>query len=703
MERAEGYPALDGARLAAALLVVAIHTGPLESFTATGNLLLTRGIARLAVPFFFAVSGFFLLSQDSRRLKTFVKHTALLYGAATLLYFPVALYTGYFSSQEFLPQLLNALLFDGVFYHLWYLPAALLGGVLAWWMWRRLGRGWSLFAAGGLYLLGLLGDSYFGVTQAIPFLRDFYGQLFQVFSYTRNGLFFAPLFFLLGGWASSGTGLSPGKAGAGFFASLILLCGECLLVHLLGLPRHDSMLVFLVPCVWFLLEWLTHFRGKRQKYLAQISMLVYILHPLVILGVRFLAKLLGLGHVLVENSLAHYGVVCLLSLWISFTLTFLWKRLPHRKPVDTSRSRSWVQLDLRALAHNAAFLESKVPAGCRLMAVVKDNAYGHGAQAIAAECQRLGIKAFAVATLEEGIALRRWGISGEILILGYTAPRRARELKKYRLTQTLLSLPYARQLERQGVKLRVHLKIDTGMHRLGIGWEDGAAQSEVFSLGHLQVTGIFSHLCCPASSAPEDVAFTQEQTRRFYQTARWLQKEAEILRLPKPKLHLLASDGMLHAPNLPEDYVRPGLALYGVGDSPELRPVLSLRSQIVLLRKVSAGETAGYDRAFTAQRDSVLAVLPIGYGDGYPRALSGTGQVLLHGKLAPVVGRICMDQLTVDVTDIPEAAVGDTVLLVDTQPGSPLSAKAVATKAGTIPNELLCRLGERLPRVVLPR
>lgn len=702
MQEREGYPALDGARLGAALLVIAIHTGPLGSFTSTGDLLLTRGIARLAVPFFFAVSGFFLLPPGNvQALEKFLKHTALLYAGATALYFPVALATGYFSSQEFLPQLVHALLWDGVFYHLWYLPAALLGAVLAWGMWNRLGRTASLAAAGFLYLAGLLGDSYFGITQAIPFLRDLYGQLFQVVGCTRNGLFFAPLFFLLGGWASSGKGLSPGRSGAGFLASLVLLCGECLLVHRFGLPRHDSMLVFLVPCTWFLLRWLKCFRGKRWKHLAQISMLVYLLHPLAILGVRFLARLLGLWQVLVENSLVHYGVVCLLSLLSAFILAALWKRLPLREPVDTSRSRSWIELDFRALAHNAAFLQSKVPEDCRLMAVVKDNAYGHGAQPIATECQRLGIKAFAVSTLEEGIALRQWGISGEILILGYTDPRRAKELKRHRLTQTLLSLPYARQLERQGMKLRVHLKIDTGMHRLGVDWQDTAALREVFALGHLRVTGIFSHLCCPGSCLPEDEAFTREQMRRFYQAARQLQREAESLGLPRSKLHLLASNGMLCYPGLPEDYARPGLALYGVGDCLELRPVLSLHSQIVLLRKVSAGETVGYDRAFAPQRDSVLAVLPIGYGDGYPRALSGKGLVKIRGKLAPVVGRICMDQLTVDVTDIPEAAVGDTAILVDTRPGSPLSAKAVAAQTGTIPNELLCRLGERLPRMVL--
>ena len=283
--------------------------------------------------------------------------------------------------------------------------------------------------------------------------------------------------------------------------------------------------------------------------------------------------------------------------------------------------------------------------------------------------------------------------------MGYTDPRRAKEIKKYNLTQTLISLPYAQQLEGQGVKLQVHIKLDTGMHRLGISWDGLPALQEALSLEHLQVSGIFTHLCCAGSSDPEDRAFTSKQIQRFYQTARPLQEQAERLGRRKVKLHLLASDGILQYPGLPGDCARPGLALYGVGNHPELRPVLAMKSQVVLLRRVPTGDTAGYGRAFRAQRDTVLAVLPLGYGDGYPRALSGKGQVLIRGKPAPVVGRICMDQLTVDVTDIPEAALGDTAILVDNRPGSPLSAEAVAGHAGTIPNELLCRLGERLPRV----
>lgn len=364
------------------------------------------------------------------------------------------------------------------------------------------------------------------------------------------------------------------------------------------------------------------------------------------------------------------------------------------------RGRCWVELDPQALAHNIGLLQSRLPAGCRLMAVVKDNAYGHGAGIIGTECQRLGVTAFAVSTLEEGILLRQRGIAGEILLLGYTDPHRAKELKEYRLIQTLLSLPYARLLEQQKVRVQAHLKLDTGMHRLGVDWQDLASLRETFTLEHVEVTGIFTHLCCADSRKPEDEAFTRKQMSRFYQAARQLQEEQESLGRGRPALHLLASDGILRYPGIPEDYARAGLALYGIGNHPELRPVLALKSQVALLRSIHAGEAAGYGRAFLAKRDTLLAVLPIGYGDGYPRALSGKGRVMIRGRLVPVAGRICMDQLTVDVTDLPEVAVGDEAVLVDSRPGSCLSASNVADAAGTIPNELLCRLGERLLRLL---
>ena len=361
--------------------------------------------------------------------------------------------------------------------------------------------------------------------------------------------------------------------------------------------------------------------------------------------------------------------------------------------------RAWREIDTAALAHNVSVLRSALPPGCELMAVVKADAYGHSASAIVPQLLSLGVRAFAVATLEEGAQLRALGAEGTVLILGYTSPQRAGELARLGLTQTVADLAHAEALSAQGVPLRVHLKIDTGMHRLGIAWDVPEAASAVFRMENLTVDGMYSHLCCADSLAPGDVSFTREQIRRFYALTAALAAQGISL----PKLHLQSSYGLLHYPELRFDYVRAGIALYGAAEgaaarSLGLRPVLSLKARIAAVRTVAKGESVGYSRAFTARRETRIAILPIGYADGYPRALSNTGLVRLRGCLAPVVGRVCMDQLTVDVTDIPEAAVGDIAELIGG--ASPLRAGEVAARCGTIPNELLSRLGPRLPVIM---
>ena len=237
------------------------------------------------------------------------------------------------------------------------------------------------------------------------------------------------------------------------------------------------------------------------------------------------------------------------------------------------------------------------------------------------------------------------------------------------------------------------------MHRLGIARDAPEAASAVFRMENLTVDGIYSHLCCADSLAPGDVSFTREQIRRFYALTAALAAQGISL----PKLHLQSSYGLLNYPELRCDYARVGLALYGAAEgtaarSLGLRPVLSLRARVASVRDVAKGESVGYDRAFTARRKSRIAVLPIGYADGYPRALSNTGLVRIHGCLAPVAGRICMDQLAVDVTDVPGVVGGDIAELIGD--ASPLRAGEVAARCGTIPNELLSRLGARLPVVI---
>lgn len=378
------------------------------------------------------------------------------------------------------------------------------------------------------------------------------------------------------------------------------------------------------------------------------------------------------------------------------------------RPAEASglTGRTWLEIDLQNLEHNVRVLEEAMPEGCRLMAVVKARAYGHGAYEIATRLEKLHVRAFAVATIDEGIELRRLGITGEILILGYTSPRRAGELHEFDLMQTLIDESYAADLDAQGYAVKAHMAIDTGMHRLGFPAEDMAGICRAFALKNLDICGIFTHLCVSDSLEPEDVHFTKGQIDCFYGLLDRLRARG----IPVPRHHIQSSYGLLNYPELRCDYVRVGIALYGVLSAPNdetrlqlnLKPVLALKSRLVLVRSVRAGETVGYGRAFTAQRDSRIGILPVGYADGFPRSLScGNGSVLIGGRRAPIVGRICMDQTAVDVTDIPEAAVGMTATLIGADGEAESTAPAVAELTGSIANELFSRLGPRLDTVVV--
>lgn len=352
------------------------------------------------------------------------------------------------------------------------------------------------------------------------------------------------------------------------------------------------------------------------------------------------------------------------------------------------QSRAWIEIDRAALRHNVKALEKRLPPGCALMPAVKANAYGHGAVLVARECQAMGVSAFCVATLEEGMELRQNGIEEAVLVLGWTDPRRAALLHAYNLTQTVVGLGYAQELDQQGKAIDVHIKIDTGMHRLGINWESPDELEQVFHCANLRVTGAFTHLCADS--------IAKEQGRRFYQAVSQL--EGQVYRISKA--HLLASGGLLSHPELGGDYARVGIALYGVAPLEQgLRPVLSLKARVAQVRELALGEGAGYGLQFTAQRPSRIAVLAIGYADGLPRSLScGAGGVLLHGKKAPIAGMVCMDQALVDVTDIPQASPGDTAVVIGKSGGEEIRAADLAAQAGTIPNEILSRLGQRLER-----
>lgn len=676
------FPALDDFRLLAVVLVVANHTRSDE-----GQLLwLLTVLRRAAVPYFLMSSGYFLGRDQWRSLGRFLKKTALLYGAGVLLYLPLNGYAGRLG-----PDFLRQALFDGSFYHLWYLPALLLGAPAAWLL-SRLGQKPALCIAGVLYLIGLGGDSYYGLLP--QGLTGFYDGVFRVFTYTRNGLFYVPLFLLLG---AAGITLSRRASLAGVLISLPLLVSEALLLHGAGVQRHDSMYLCFPPLMTFLFSLLLNVnQGQRQK-LRRLAAPVYLLHPWCIVLVRRGAEALGLTALLVENTFGHFLAVLALSLLLS---RLLLQALPPR-PSPTGRA--WVELDRASLRQNVEQLSSLLPEGCALMPAMKANAYGHGAVLAARELNRLGVRAFCVAAASEGAELRRHGVRGEILVLGYTPPEEVPLLRRYRLTQTAIGADYAQQLNACGKKLRVHLKIDTGMHRLGIPAEQKAEIAHMFRLKNLEIRGIFTHLSACETRGGAEESFTRAQAAAFREVLCDLHRQG----YPCGRAHLLSSSGLLNYPELGGAYARVGIALYGVlsrrpGPNLGLRPVLSVKARVALVRELRPGEAAGYGLEDTAEQSRKIAVLTIGYADGLPRSLScGRGRVLLRGKEAPVVGRICMDQTLVDVTEIPGIRSGDAAVIIGRSGQREISVYDWAEADETITNEVLSRLGPRLVRVMV--
>ena len=692
----------DRFRLPAALLVVAIHTGPLLSVSPLANDLLTDIWGRIAVPFFFAVSGWFLVPRLRREgaaaLGPFLKKALLLYLLSALLYLPLNLYNH--TLQDSGASLLRDIFFNGTFYHLWYFPALALGACIVFVLVRGLGK-WAWLPAVLLYLIGLLGDSWYGLTAALPPLRAAYEGMFLCFDYTRNGLFSTPIFLLLGGWLAGRPRRNrPGLYGVGLLVSLALLTTEGLLVKHFDLARFDALYLTLPLCVGFLLLWLAALELPAAPALRGWTAAIYVLHPWCIVLVRGGARVAGLTGLLVDNSLGHYGAVVLLSALLALPFAF------YRPARADPRGRAWIEVDAAALRHNLSALSALLPEDGKLMPVVKANAYGHGDLAVARICAGEGVRAFAVATAAEGARLRRGGVRGTILVLGCTGPGEVPLLARYCLTQAVVSADHARALDAQGRRIAVHLKIDTGLHRLGIPWDDVEGLVAPFACKNLKVTGVFTHLSDAEALDEASRARTLEQLRRLQRAVDGLRKAG----FDPGAIHFQGSYGLLnYADSLPCDFARPGIALYGVLSSPDhrtrsavdLRPVLSLRARVTQLHRLETGEAAGYDGAFTARRPTVLAALSIGYADGWPRSLSnGAGQVLIHGQAAPVAGLVCMDQLLVDVTDIDGVSPGDTATLIGRDGAAELTAGQAARAAGTITNELLSRLGPRLPRLV---
>lgn len=710
MEHEKQLGGLDYFKIVAALLVIAIHTSPLTSINATADFVFTRVIARIAVPFFLMVTGYFILpqylfggSEDFKPIRRFLKKTLLLYAVAILLYLPVNIYAGHFRGAG-VYDVLRMIVFDGTLYHLWYLPASVLGMMLVFLLGHKFPF-WSVAAVAlVLYGIGLFGDSYFGLSAACPVIRAGYDGLFHVFSYTRNGLFYVPIFLIMGAWLGKARPQKKRwKNVIGLAVSGILMITEGLLLRHFGLQRHDSMYIMLLPCMFFLFQVVLSLHWRNAKPLRLISTIVYLIHPLFIVLVRAAAKVTHLEPVLVDQSFLFYIEVCVLSCAFAVLVERL---LAHLRKPQYGKERAWIELDRNKLRQNVTALQGLLPPGCQLMPAVKANAYGHGAVLLARELNQLGVKAFCVAAVSEGVELRRKGVKGEILILGYTHPAQFPLLRQYRLIQTVVDLSYAQRLNSYGKKLDVHLKIDTGMRRLGERSDRIEAICDMFQCKNLNIVGTYTHLCSADAASGEAEKFTKAQAAAFYEVISQLKQRG----YNGGKVHLLASSGLINYPEFAGDYARIGIALYGVLSNRtdlercplKLEPVLSLKARVALVKELYAGEAAGYGLQYVAKQDRKIAVLTIGYADGIPRAIShGNGKVLINEREAPVIGRICMDQMLADVTDIPDTKAGDVAVLIGKSGEYAITAYDLAEQTETITNEVLSRLGSRLNRIML--
>lgn len=367
----------------------------------------------------------------------------------------------------------------------------------------------------------------------------------------------------------------------------------------------------------------------------------------------------------------------------------------HRRPTVA-------HIDLGALEHNYLELRRIAP-GTAMMAIVKANAYGHGAVEVAARLESLGCKAFGVAIPEEGAELRGAGIKGEITVLGGIFADQADDIVELDLTPVVFDMTVARALDRaakgRGATLGVHVKVDTGMGRLGVQPGDAPAfLGGLKDLENLRVEALLTHF---AESESDDSGFTERQLSAFLKAA------GEIRRSGGTTGSLEAANSAALVGFAPSrlDMARPGIMLYGAYPAERLRasvalkPVMTLKTRILHLKEVPSGFTVSYSRKFTTKRPSRIATLPIGYADGVPRTLGNTGEVLVGGARAPVAGTVCMDLMMIDATDIPGVSCGDEAVLIGTQGKETITAEEAAQKAGTISYEIFCRVSARVPRV----
>ncbi|MBI3994732.1 MAG: alanine racemase [Nitrospirae bacterium] len=368
----------------------------------------------------------------------------------------------------------------------------------------------------------------------------------------------------------------------------------------------------------------------------------------------------------------------------------------------TPRHPTIAEINLAAFRQNLRLVRQRIGPHRALLAVVKANAYGHGIVPISKTAISENVQGLGVAFVEEGIQLRRSGIAQPILVMAGFLPEEIEGLLEHRLTPVVShpdQIEGLRQaLEKTSGSIGVHLKIDTGMGRLGMSDNDLVPLIEqARRVKSIEIIGLMSHL---ADDDLTDGRPAEDQIDRFVKA----QKTIAALGLTIPFLHMANSAAILSLERAWFNMVRPGIMLYGYpppsrpGDAIPVKPVMTLKTRIIHLKRVPAGTPVSYGRTYTTRRESLIAVLPIGYADGYSRAWSNRGEVLIGGRRVPVVGRVCMDMTMVDVTEVPAVGFGDEAVLIGSQGEETLSADELARKLGTIPYEILCAVSNRVPR-----
>ncbi|NMA65501.1 MAG: alanine racemase [Clostridiaceae bacterium] len=374
--------------------------------------------------------------------------------------------------------------------------------------------------------------------------------------------------------------------------------------------------------------------------------------------------------------------------------------------MDYKLTRAWAEINLDSIAHNVREIRRLVGKRTEIMAVVKADAYGHGVLETVNTIIENGATRLAVSMLDEAIQLRKIGIEVPILVLSHTNPQRADELVKYNITQTVYSNEMARMLSEAAVKnkseIHVHIKVDTGMSRVGFlpGY---SAVKEVVSIQKMPgivIEGIFTHF---ATADEKDITYSQHQMEMFEIIINELNRIGILI----PIRHVSNSASIIQFPQYSLELVRPGIILYGIYPSKDvdrstinLKPAMTLKAKVSMVKWIEKDISVSYGRKFISKRPTKVATIPIGYADGYSRLLTGKSHVLINGQFAPVIGSICMDQCMVDITDIEgDVTIGDEVVLIGRQGNNEITAEEIADLLGTIPYEIVCIIGKRIPRV----